>query len=126
MNDFFKSVIVSTLNEAENIESLLKYLKQLDKRLELIVVDANSKDRTVALAQKLSQVVQSPPGRGIQMNHGARLAKGDIIWFLHADCRPHPDSVEAMEQALSDPNIDTVKSMNKKEAISLLLLLDRN
>jgi glycosyltransferase involved in cell wall biosynthesis len=102
MNDFSISVIIPTLNEAENIESLLRYLRQLDQRLELIVVDAHSQDHTAVLAAKLSRVIQSPPGRGIQMNHGARVAKGDIFWFLHADCRPHRDSIQAMKRALSD------------------------
>ena len=39
------------------------------------------------------------------MNQGARLAKGDLLWFLHADCRPHPQSIQAMKQALRDSNI---------------------
>ncbi len=103
MNDFSISVIIPTLNEAGNIESLLGYLRQLNINMELIVVDAHSQDLTVALAAKLSRVIQSPPGRGIQMNHGAEVARGDVLWFLHADCRPHPDSVQAMKQALSDP-----------------------
>lgn len=104
-NDLSISVIIPTLNEEENIESLLKYLKQVDNRLQLIVVDADSKDKTVTVAQKLSQVVRSSPGRGVQMNKGANVATGDIFWFLHADCRPHSDSIQAMEQALADENV---------------------
>ncbi len=104
-NDSAISVIIPTLNEEENIQSLLKYLKQLDNRLQLIVVDANSEDNTVAATQKLSQVVRSSRGRGVQMNKGANIAKGDILWFLHADCRPHPDSIQAMKRAFADENI---------------------
>lgn len=38
-------------------------------------------------------VVRSAPGRGAQMNAGARAAKGDILLFLHADTRIKPDSL---------------------------------
>ena len=104
-NDLSISVIIPTLNEEENIESLLKYLKQLDNRLQLIIVDADSKDKTVAVAKKLSRVVRSSPGRGVQMNEGANIATGDIFWFLHADCRPHPVSIQAMKQSFAYENI---------------------
>jgi rSAM/selenodomain-associated transferase 2 len=99
------SVIIPTLNEEENIESILNHLKRLDNTLQLIVVDAGSKDQTVSLAQNLSRVIRSSPGRGIQMNRGVQYATGNIFWFLHADCRPHPDSIMAIKQALTDENI---------------------
>ena len=99
------SVIIPTLNEAENILHLLNYLKELDINLELIVADGNSTDNTVSVARQLCQVVSSSPGRGIQMNTGARAATGDVYWFIHADCRPHPDSLRAMKEILRDANI---------------------
>lgn len=99
------SVIIPTLNEEETIGELLRYLHRLEPSLELIVADAGSTDDTVEKAKLLATVVQSPPGRGAQMNTGARIASGDILWFLHADCRPHPASLEAMHQALSDAEI---------------------
>jgi glycosyltransferase involved in cell wall biosynthesis len=36
------------------------------------------------------------------MNAGANVALGDVLWFLHADCQPHPDSIRAIRQALED------------------------
>ncbi len=99
------SVIIPTLNEEENIDCLLNYLHQLDSMLELIVVDAGSTDRTVLKAKKLSKVIQSSQGRGIQMNVGATIAKEDVFWFIHADCRPHPTSIQAIRQALANENI---------------------
>ena len=100
------SVIIPTLNEADNIESLLAYLTQLDKEIELIVVDSESSDNTELLAKKYAKVIQAPKrGRGAQMNAGAQVAIGDILWFLHADCRPHADSINVMREALANPKV---------------------
>lgn len=105
LNNISISIIIPTLNEQSNIDSLLNYLLQMDNHLQLIVADAGSKDNTVAAAEKVCQVIQTPPGRGIQMNRGAEAAKGDIFWFLHADCRPHLDSIQAMKQVLVDASV---------------------
>ena len=99
------SVIIPTLNEAQNIERLLSYLHQLDSTLELIVSDAGSADNTVEQAKYVSKVVHSARGRGIQMNEGAKAATGDVLWFIHADCFPPSDSVNAIRQALIDPEV---------------------
>ena len=105
MNRFSISAVIPTLNEQENIKSLLNYLGQLDYTLELVVADGGSIDETIIESEGLSRVVHSARGRGAQMNAGASVASGDVLWFLHADCRPHPDSVQAMKQALSDQAI---------------------
>ncbi|NOZ61363.1 MAG: glycosyltransferase family 2 protein [Calditrichaeota bacterium] len=100
------SVVIPTLNEAKNIRSLLAYLKNLDSDLDLIVADADSHDGTAELAAPLAKVVPSQRrGRGAQMNAGAKRANGDIFWFIHADCFPHPDSVAALKKILSDPEV---------------------
>ena len=54
----------------------------------MIVVDGGSEDGTAALASGLcDRVVVAPRGRAVQMNAGAREAKGDVLLFLHADTR---------------------------------------
>ena len=105
MKRFSISVIIPTRNEAENIEGLLRYLHHLDSALEIIVADAGSTDKTVEKAKRLSKVIQSAKGRGVQMNEGAKVARGDVLWFIHADCYPHPDSIQAMKQALANEEI---------------------
>jgi len=77
------SIIIPTLNEASNIESLLEQLSGED--IELIVVDGGSDDQTVQLASSHAKLVHSSAGRAIQMNAGAAAASGDWLWFLHAD-----------------------------------------
>jgi len=42
------------------------------------------------------------------MNEGAKAAAGDVLWFIHADCYPHPDSIKTMKQALTNEDINGV------------------
>ena len=96
------SVIIPTLNEDDNIEGLLSYLVELDSSLELIVSDGGSADETVVKAKKYAEVVRAARGRGAQMNAGAKKAAGEILWFIHADCLPHQDSVKAMRRIVQN------------------------
>lgn len=79
------SIIIITLNEEEFIERLLKTLQETENT-EIIVSDGESIDRTARLAKKYTdKVIVGEKGRGQQLNAGASLATGDILWFLHAD-----------------------------------------
>jgi len=83
------SVIIPALNEAGCILSTLERLQPLRLRgHEIILIDGGSTDDTMALSQALvDRVLQSPPGRGRQMQAGAVVARGSVLWFLHADSR---------------------------------------
>ncbi len=83
------SVIIPALNEAESIAASLQTLTPLRARgVEIVVVDGGSTDATIELARPLAdQVVNAPRGRARQMNVGAAQAHGDLLLFLHADCR---------------------------------------
>ncbi len=96
------TVIIPMWNEEDNITEITDQLYKLDSGLSIIVADAGSSDRTVELAQKKAVVIQAPRGRGAQMNAAAAMTSGDILWRLHADTRPHRDSIAAMQQALQD------------------------
>jgi rSAM/selenodomain-associated transferase 2 len=86
------SLIIPTLNEAAIIGQLVHYLrKNADNRLlEIIVSDAQSSDDTEGVALKAgAKVIQSAvKGRAVQMNKGAKVAQGNILYFVHADCIP--------------------------------------
>ena len=78
------SVIIPTLNEAENIPAAIRSA-QTDA-VEIIVVDGGSEDETVARAESMgARVLRGPRGRACQMNRGAAIAQGQILLFLHAD-----------------------------------------
>ena len=87
------SIIIPTLNEAKNIHALLEYLQthsSSENIEEIIVVDGGSSDETIDLASSVPgvQVLKCDKGRSKQMNHGARHAIGEILYFLHADSFP--------------------------------------
>lgn len=81
------SIIIPVLNEAPLIVQTLLGLQTLRAAgHEVIVVDGGSKDGSVALSQPFAdRVICADRGRSRQMNAGAKIAKGDILLFLHAD-----------------------------------------
>ena len=83
------SFVIPALNEAENIAPLLRDLRARYPEAQLLVVDGESNDQTRAAARPhCDQLLQSAPGRALQMNVGARAATGDYVFFLHADSSP--------------------------------------
>lgn len=100
------SVIIPTFNEADNIACLIETLKNFgDSNLhEIIIVDSpNSTDNTNEIAQNLSTIsIKSPQkGRAAQMNFGASVATGDILYFVHADTKVNPDYCSDIAKAIS-------------------------
>jgi rSAM/selenodomain-associated transferase 2 len=97
------SIIVPTLNEAEEITATLMALLPLRSAgHEVIVTDGNSTDNTAVLARPLADtVVQCRQGRGVQMNAGALQAGGDILLFLHADTRLPEGAMSAILDGLA-------------------------
>ncbi len=78
------SVVVVTLNEEERIRACLESVAWAD---EVIVVDAESHDKTAAIARELTDhvIVRPWPGFAAQKNFGIAQAHGDWILSLDAD-----------------------------------------
>ena len=102
------SIVMPVLNEAARIEAQLDALRHLSGLHELIVVDGGSSDGTTTLveahpAAKLVSCKQR--GRAHQMNAGAAVASGDVLWFVHADCVVPTDAVQHIHRALAPPEM---------------------
>ncbi len=100
------SVIIPTLNEADEIGSVLTAVRSLGDNVEIIVVDGGSFDTTVTIARESGvEVISTLPSRGGQMHAAAMRASGGILWFLHADSIPPLDSLAHINKCLIDPEV---------------------
>ncbi len=83
------SIIIPTLNEETSLPRLLAQLQsKKSKTTEIIIIDGGSTDQTLSNSVDTADlVIKSRPGRAEQMNAGATRARGQCLWFLHADSK---------------------------------------
>jgi len=83
------SIIIPTINEANNLPLLLSDLSIAQKEGEILIVDSGSEDRTIDVANIYGAKVykSNERNRGMQLDIGAKNSKGEWLIFLHADTR---------------------------------------
>jgi glycosyltransferase involved in cell wall biosynthesis len=98
------SVVIPALNEARNLPHVFEKLP--DGLHEVIVVDGNSVDDTVATARRLRPgvriVTQNRRGKGNALACGFAAATGDIIAMVDADGSADPAEIPQFVKALLD------------------------
>lgn len=121
------SVIVPAFNAAPTLGLCLSALldqRELDGPLEIIVVDDGSTDGSAPLAQALAPRVrllrQAHRGAGAARNRGAAAARGAILLFTDADCRPAPDWAARMLEPFADPAVAGAKGFFTSDQSALL------
>lgn len=85
------SIIIPTLNEEKNLSRLLPLIiKGGFDDYEIIIADNGSTDKTVEIARKNNCIITKGglPARG--RNSGAKVARGDILFFMDADLKFSP------------------------------------
>ena len=84
------SIVIPALNEERLLGGLLSDLAAQSRPPdEVFVVDAESQDATVAVAERFPfvEVLKSTPPVAVGRNAGGRRTSGDVIVFLDADAR---------------------------------------
>ena len=100
------SIVVPVFNEAPLIRRFFAHLRERAPGAEIIVADGGSTDGTADLAMGFcDQLVESQRSRATQMNAGAHAARGDILWFLHADAELPLESLDEIARIMDDSNV---------------------
>jgi glycosyltransferase involved in cell wall biosynthesis len=99
------SVVIPTLNEAENLRLLLPTIPAwIDQ---VIVVDGRSTDDTIEVAESFAHdlpihvVLEKCKGKGAALRAGFAAAQGEIIIAIDADCSMHPCEIPLLIGALT-------------------------
>jgi glycosyltransferase involved in cell wall biosynthesis len=105
------TVIIPTLNEEKNVEIVLQKLRRLGFT-NILVVDGNSRDRTVAVAKRLGAKViyQNGKGKGDALrqafsHHGL---DGTMVAIMDADGSMNPEELFSFAEKLQN-GADVVK-----------------
>ena len=96
------SIIIPTINEANNLPLLLSDLSIIQKEREILIVDCGSEDRTVDIGDIYGAKVYKSyeRNRGLQLDIGAKNSKGEWLIFLHADTRLNHDWFREIKSVL--------------------------
>ena len=82
------SIIIPTYNEEEYLPILLESIKQQSfNDYEVIIADANSKDRTREIAEEYGCIITEGGLPAVGRNNGAKIAKGEYLLFLDSDLK---------------------------------------
>ena len=102
------SIVIPCRNDAGALGRTLEALEGLAgiDRAETIVVAAGDREVTTRVAGVRARLLW-PGGstRAALMNAGAAVARGETLFFLHADSFPPPDALALMRAALSDARV---------------------
>jgi glycosyltransferase involved in cell wall biosynthesis len=106
------SIVIPAYNEAENILKTLSSLADTttNKKVEIIVVNNNSKDETEELIKLAGAtcILESKQGITHARNAGLKMAKGVYILNADADTIYPPDWIDSMITPLFEPQIGMV------------------
>ena len=93
------SVVVPTLNDAGPLANLLAQIAAAEG-FEVVVVDGGSHDDPRDVCERHGVVfARCRANRARQMRRGAELARGRLIWFLHADASVGPTLLDALRDS---------------------------
>nr|CCA27256.1 dolicholphosphate mannosyltransferase putative [Albugo laibachii Nc14] len=116
------SVLLPTFNERENLPLIIWLLEQTfrqnDLKYEIIIIEDNSPDGTLAVAKQLQSIYgdenikilsrKGKLGLGSAYRDGLKLATGDYVFLMDADLSHHPKFIPQFIQTQQKHNCDIV------------------
>jgi dolichyl-phosphate beta-glucosyltransferase len=111
------SIIIPSYNEElrlpATLSSIAAYIRSSKRRIEVIVVDDGSKDKTVAVAEQFRNEIPAlrvvsngeNRGKGYSVRHGMQEARGDIVLFTDADLSAPIEEVEKLLPAMKTNDV---------------------
>jgi len=114
--DRFVTVMIPAYNEEAVIErSIRTVLASTDVRIEVIVIDDGSKDRTSAIVRdafaddsRVRLLTLENGGKARALNKGLELATGEIVIALDADTQFEPTTIARLARWFGDPQLGAV------------------
>ncbi len=98
------SVVLNIMNEEKHIADLLDSLVIQEQPVEIIVIDAASKDRTREIVKRyvdkypFVRMYVKPGTRGESTNYGISKARGDVIAFTGGDDIANPNWIKELKK----------------------------
>ena len=138
------SILIPAHNEDKVIGNLLQKMAELTyskSKLEIVVIDDASTDKTGQIADEISRRYplikvlhrtrqEGGKGKASAMNAGLKIATGEIVLCFDADYLPHPDIVKRLVKKFVDPTVGAVQGrpvvLNEPQnIITRLIALER-
>lgn len=109
------SLLIPAYNEEENIAKTIKSLLNLKypkEKLEIIILDDGSKDKTSEIAKQfpVKVITKKNSGKADSLNQGIKQASGEFIGIVDADSYPEEDALLKVMACFKDPEIAAVTS----------------
>ncbi|SHE78060.1 Glycosyltransferase involved in cell wall bisynthesis [Psychroflexus salarius] len=126
------SIVIPLLNEAESIEELYQWIKQVMIKhkfsYEVIFIDDGSKDNSWKIISKIIETSTEVSGIRFSRNFGKsqalaagfKNAQGDIIITMDADLQDSPEEIPQLYQKITQENFDLISGWKKKRYDSVL------
>jgi glycosyltransferase involved in cell wall biosynthesis len=120
------SLVIPVYNEESYLALCLQAIAQQTVRpFEVIVVDNNSTDNTVAIARQFSFVrLLREPRQGVvyAREHGFNAARGEIVGRIDGDTILDPSWIEKTQEVFSDPTVSVATGKVRYHELSLARL----
>ena len=102
------SVVISHVNSSSTIGNCMSHLQSVDyprDRLEVMVIDAGSRDGSIDIVKKFSgpevrQIIEDGCSEAEGQSIGVKLSKGEVIMFTNSDIYVQPDWIRKHVQWL--------------------------